>query len=94
MPLTKSITTKFSELYISPKFNYLKNRKQDKKLYNYRSVTLLKPFKSNIYDKATYQFRFEVAYCVFIQLKISSLPVFHLPEMNTDIRLLFLRCQK
>lgn len=39
----------------------------------------------------TYQFRFEVAYCVFIQLKVSSLPVFHLPEMNTDITLLFLR---
>ena len=44
-----------------------------------------------MYDGAAYQFRFGVAYCVFIQLKISPLPVFHLAGMNTDVRLLFLR---
>lgn len=34
-------------------------------------------FKWYYAKRFLFQFRFEVAYCVFIQLKISSLPVFH-----------------
>ena len=98
MPLTKASQQKMNCMYL-PKtdFNYFKNRKLEEKItYIYMYIkspqcNTSQTYKSNTYDRVTYQFRFEVAYCVFIQLKISSLPVFHLPEMNTDIRLLFLR---